>query len=42
MKRCLIRKDIPRDSGFKDEGMSLDEILYRNDLKLLDEDNGKN
>ena len=29
-----FKKDTPRDSGLKDDGMSLDEILYRNDLKL--------
>ena len=29
-----FKKDLPRDSGLKEDGMSLDEILYRNDLKL--------
>ena len=29
-----LKKDPPRDSGLKEDGMSLDEILYRNDLKL--------
>ena len=29
-----FKKDLPRDSGLKKDGMSLDEILYRNDLKL--------
>ena len=36
-----LKKNSPRDSGLREDGMSLDEILYRNDLKLLDEDNGK-
>ena len=29
-----LKKDPPRDSGLNEDGMSLDEILYRNDLKL--------
>jgi uncharacterized protein YihD (DUF1040 family) len=29
-----FKKDLPRDSGLKEDGMSLDEILYRNDLKF--------
>ena len=30
-----FKKDLPKDnSGLKEDGMSLDEILYRNDLKL--------
>jgi hypothetical protein len=29
-----LRKDPPRDSGLREDGMSLDEILYRNDLEL--------
>jgi len=37
-----FKKNPPRDSGLKDRGMSLDEILYRNDLKLSKGKNGKN
>ena len=29
-----IKKDPPMGSGLSEDGMSLDEILYRNDLKL--------
>jgi len=32
--RNKIKKDSPIDSGLNEDGMSLDEILYRNDLRL--------
>ena len=37
-----LKKDTPRDSGLRNDGMSLEEILYRNDLKLSKGKNGKN
>ena len=36
-----LRKDPPKNSGLK-ESMSLDEILYRCELKLPEDKNGKN
>ena len=36
-----LRKDPPKDSGLKNS-MSLDEILYRCELKLPEDKNGKN
>ena len=36
-----LRKDPPKNSGLK-ESMSLDEILYRFELKLPEDKNGKN
>ena len=36
-----LRKDPPKDSGLKNS-MTLDEILYRCELKLPEDKNGKN
>ena len=36
-----LKKDPPKDSGLKNS-MSLDEILYRFELKLPEDKNGKN